>query len=88
MFTDTKAASYPRTTALVRSLTNLLSEPNLAQLSAEDSGRYSSPKQKLAFTVASGLSRSSLSRANPNPLELLVGAKADSWLVEADENER
>ena len=71
MFTDTKAASYPRTTALVRSLTNLPSEPNLAQLSAEDSGRYSSPKQKLAFTVASGLSRSSLSWANPNPLELL-----------------
>ena len=71
MFTDTKAASYPRTTALVRSLTNLLSEPNLAQLSAEDSGRYSSPKQKLVFTVAGGLSRSSLSRANPNPLKLL-----------------
>ena len=57
-------------------------------LSAEDSGRYSSPKQKLAFTVAGGLSRSSLSRASPNPLELLVGAKADSWLVEANENER
>ena len=86
VYTHAKAASYPRTTALVRSLTNLLSEPNLAQLSAEDSGRYSSPKQKLVFTVAGGLSRSSLSRANPNPLELLVGAKADSWLVEADEN--
>jgi hypothetical protein len=26
--------------------------------------------------------------ANPNPLELLVGAKADSWLVKGDENER
>jgi hypothetical protein len=88
MFTHAKAASYPRTTALVCSLTNLLSEPNLAQLSAEDSGRYSSPKQKLVFTVAGGLSRSSLSRANPNPLELLVGAKADSWLVEGDENQR
>ena len=67
MFTDTKAASYPRTTALVRSLTNLLSEPNLAQLSAEDSGRYSSPKRKLVFTVAGGLSRSSLSRRIRTP---------------------
>jgi hypothetical protein len=86
VYTDAEAAAEPSTTALVRSLTNLLSEPNLAQLSAEDSGRYSSPKQKLVFTVAGGLSRSSLSRANPNPLELLVGAKADSWLVEADEN--
>ena len=50
MFTHAKAASYPRTAALVCSLTNLLSEPDLAQLSAEDSGRYSSPKQKLVFT--------------------------------------
>ena len=71
MHTDAKTSSHTRTSALVRSLTNLLSEPNLAQLSAEDSGRYSSPKQKLVFTVAGGLSRSSLSRANPNPLELL-----------------
>ena len=38
--------------------------------------------------VAGGLSRSSLCQANPNALELLVGAKANSWLVGADENER
>jgi hypothetical protein len=83
VYTDAEAASHTRAPALVRSLTNLLSAPNLAQLSAEDSGRYSSPNQKLVFTVAGGLSRSSLSRANPNPLELLVGAKADSRLVES-----
>ena len=35
-----------------------------------------------------GLSRYSLCRPNPNPLELLVGVKADSWLVKADENQR
>ena len=43
------AASYFRTAALVSSLTNLLSKPSLAQLSAEDSGRYSSCAQKLVF---------------------------------------
>jgi hypothetical protein len=43
------AASYSRAAALVSSLTNLLSEPNLTQLSAEDSGRYSCCAQKLVF---------------------------------------
>ena len=48
MYTYAKAASYSSAAALVRSLTNLLSEPNLAQLSAEDSGRYSSAQAKIS----------------------------------------
>ena len=35
--------------------------------------------------VAGGFYRSSLCQANPNPLELLFGAKADSWLVQLNE---
>ena len=70
------------------------SDAHLAQLSAEDSGRYSFGAQKIVLTRVHLTRRGrrlvsrQLCRANPNPLELLVGAKTDSWLVQAHEDQR
>ena len=98
-------ASYSRTAALVRSLTNLLNEfhsthvrgstSSFVQGCGERVGRYSSGAQKISLhscvTVTSSpaacLTLAYVGRIRP-PLELLVGAKTDSWLVGANKNER
>jgi len=64
-------------------------------LSAEDSGRYNSGAADKILFIRVHLSRRSRRLASSsyverirNSLELLVGAKADSWLVGAHEYQR
>ena len=94
MYTHAETRADSTTPALSRSLTTPLATFIWHSYPLRTADATGSAREKSVLTRVH-LSRRSwrlvslwLCRANPNPFELMVGATANSWLVQANENER